>query len=207
MINEPYKLPDCYKSWCRYNDDIIKYQKAHKKSLQGYDGLCYSDFLPIDIDNKEKPEKSLDSCRDLLHFLEQTYGLPVDAVRIYFSGSKGFHLEIPTILFGKIEPTTNIPKIFKNIVISFGFNDIDTSIYHINGLWRLHNSVNSKSGLYKIPLTYSNISTLTYEQICYKAKVPNEAVIWTPYDDWNGIKSLQLLWKQSIPVVSEKLTV
>lgn len=207
LINEPYKLSDCYKSWCRFNDDIRKYQKAHNKSLQGYDGLCYSDFLPIDIDNKEKPERSLYSCRDLLQFLEQTYDVPIEAIRIYFSGSKGFHLEIPTVLFGNIKPSTNLPTIYKTIVISFGFNDIDTSIYHLNGLWRLFNSVNSKSGLYKIPLTYADINTLTYEQICHKAKVPNKTVIWTPFNDWNGIESLQLLWKQSIPAVSEKLTV
>ncbi len=207
LINEPYKLPDCYKSWCRYNDDIRKYQKAHDRSLQGYDGLCYSDFLPIDIDNKEKPERSLYRCRDLLKFLEQKYDIPIKAIRIYFSGSKGFHIEIPTILFGRIEPSRELPLIYKSIVLSFGFDDFDTKIYHINGLWRLPNSVNSKSGLYKIPLTYSDISTLTYEQICGKAKVPNNAIIWTPFNDWNSIESLQLLWKQSILVVSEKLTV
>lgn len=207
LINDPYKLPDCYRSWCRFSYDIIQYQNAHKKSLKGYDGLCYSDFLPIDIDNKEKPEKSLQSCRDLLQYFKQKYEVPIKAIRIYFSGSKGFHLEIPTILFGKIEPDINIPPIFKNIVKSFGFNDIDTKIYFQNALWRLPNSINSKSGLYKIPLTYADIMTSTYGQICNKAKVPNTSVIWTSYNDWDGIDRLELLWVQSIPPTSQKQVV
>lgn len=199
LINAPHMLPDCYKSWCRFSDDIIKYQNAHKKSLKGYDGLCYSDFLPIDIDHNEKPEKSIQSCNDLLRFLEQKYDVPLKAVRIYFSGSKGFHLEIPTILFGNIEPIINLPKIFKNIVKTFGFDDIDTKIYFKNSLWRLSNSVNSKSGLYKIPLNYADIVTLTYEQICLKAEVPNTNVIHTSYNDWTPIDELKKLYLQSIP--------
>lgn len=202
LINAPYKLPDCFKSWCRFSDNIIKYQKEHKKSLKGYNGLCYSDFLPIDIDNADKPEKSHKSCHDLLRFLEQKYDVPIKAIRIYFSGSKGFHLEIPTILFGKIEPADNIPLVFKNIVRSFGFDDIDTKIFFQNGLWRLSNSINSKSGLYKIPLTYYDISSLTYKQICQKAKVPNNTVIFTSYDDWTPIDELKKLYLKSIPSVS-----
>lgn len=204
LVNDPYKLPNCFRSWCRFSADIIKYQNAHKKSLRGYNGLCYSDFLPIDIDNEEHPERSLESCRELLQYLEQKYDVPIKAVRIYFSGSKGFHLEIPTILFGDIKPTLYIPRIFKNIVKSFNFNDVDTKIYHINGMWRLSNSINSKSGLYKIPLTYNDINTLTYDQICHKAQVPNKTIIWTAFDDWDSIDDLKHLWKQSIPATSHK---
>lgn len=204
LINEPYKLPDSFISWCRFSDDIIKYQNAHKKSLKGYNGLCYSDFLPIDIDNKEKPEMSLQSCLDLLRFLEQKYYVPINTIRIYFSGSKGFHLEIPTILFGNIQPSFDIPRIFKTIVKSFGFSDIDTKIYYQNCLWRLSNSINAKSGLYKIPLTYTDIINLSYEQLCHKAKIPNKSVIHTSFNDWNAIDSLKELWKNAVKKTPKK---
>lgn len=204
LINYPYKLPNCYRSWCRFSSDIIQYQNAHKKSIGGYEGLCYSDFFPIDIDNKDNPEKSLQSCRELVLHLKHKYDVPIKAIRIYFSGSKGLHLEIPTILFGDIEPAVNIPGIYKNIAKSFGFDDIDTKIYFQNGLWRLPNSINSKSGLYKIPLLYMDLNTLTYEQLCNKAKIPNTSVIWASYNDWTEIDGLQQLWNNSIPTTPLK---
>lgn len=200
LIKPPYKLPECYRSWCRFSDDIISYQNIHNKSLRGYDGLCYSDFLPIDIDNDTDPRKSLITCRELIEFLHQEYLVPIKSIRIYFSGSKGFHIEIPTILFGDIKPSRNLPLRFKSITKSFGFSDIDTKIYFKNGLWRLYNSVNGKSGLYKIPLSYSNLNNYSYNQIIELAKIPNNAVVWTSFNDWTEIEGLKQLWKQSKPI-------
>ncbi len=49
---------------------------------------------------------------------------------------------------------------------------IDTAIYEHNRLWRIPNTKNRKSGLYKIPLTFDQLATLSIDQIKKLAKQP-----------------------------------
>lgn len=199
-LKSEYESPDCFRTWCRYEKDIIEYQKAKKGSLSGFDSKHYSDFLPIDIDNKKNPEKSLPVCRDLIALLDQQYKLPIKSLRIYFSGSKGFHLEIPTNLFGDIEPSIELRLRFKKIVETLGFDDLDPLIYGRNWLWRFPNTINSKSGLYKIPLTFNDLNNLNYDKIKKLAKNPRNDVIITSWNEWEMIESFSDLWKKSKPI-------
>lgn len=195
-----YESPDCFRTWCRYKKDIIEYQKRNKGRIRGFDSNHYSDFLPIDIDNKKNPEQSLIICRDLIALLDQQYELPIKSLRIYFSGSKGIHLEIPTNLFGDIEPSIELRLRFKKIVETFGFNDLDPSIYGRNWLWRLPNTINSKSGLYKIPITNNELNNLNYDRIKELAKNPRHDFSFTSWNEWEMIASLFDLWKNSKPI-------
>ncbi len=198
-LKSEYEAPDCFRTWCRYKKDIIEYQKSSKGSLSGFDSKHYSDFLPIDIDNKKSPEKSLPNCRDLIALLDQQYELPIKSLRIYFSGSKGFHLEIPTNLFGDIEPSIELRLRFKKIVETLGFDDLDPLIYGRNWLWRFPNTINSKSGLYKIPLTYNELNNLNYDKIKELAKNPRYDFNFTSWNEWEMIESFSDLWKKSKP--------
>lgn len=199
-----YESPDCFRTWCRYKKDIIEYQKSNKGRLSGFDSKHYSDFLPIDIDNKKNPEQSLPTCRGLIAVLDQQYELPIKSLRIYFSGSKGFHLEIPTNLFGDIEPSIELRLRFKKIVETFGIDDLDFLIYGRNWLWRLPNTINSKSGLYKIPITYNELNNLNYDKIKELAKNPRIDVSITSWNEWGMIESFSDLWKKSKPITLPK---
>lgn len=193
-VKEPFKLPDSFKSWCKFDKSIISYQKSNKGSLRGYKGLCYSDFMPVDIDNNKEPHKTLNSCKEIIGFLECNYSVPVDALRIYFSGSKGFHIEIPSILFGDVKPSINLPNTFKSIANKFNFSDIDTKIYYSNGMWRLPNSINSKSGLYKLPISYKLLIESSYSDLCALATNPSHNFPSIPFSDWSPIKELEELF-------------
>ncbi len=203
-LGTSFNKQNCFRTWCRFEKDIIDYQTQNEGSLRGFNSSCYSDYLPIDIDNKNKPERSLITCKELIQYLEHEHSVIVKSLRIYFSGSKGFHLEIPTILFGDIVPSEDLPKRFKNIVLKFGFEDIDSKIYYKNCLWRLSNSINSKSGLYKIPITYDELTTLSYDKIKELANEPRYDFSFTSWNDWDTVDSLSVLWEDSKPMDKPK---
>jgi len=108
--------------------------------------------------------------------MKDTYELNLKTVRIYFSGAKGFHIEISAALFG-FEPSSELHRVFKAIAEKITPDDviIDTSIYDKMRLWRLPNTINSKSGLYKIPLLPKEVLDLSIDEIKELAREPR---IW-----------------------------
>ncbi len=135
--------------------------------------------------------------RDCLNYLEQEYGVPLDAIGIFFSGSKGFHLEIPVSLLGGIKPSDDLPWKFKNFVLSLGDWNFDERIYNHNRLWRITNSKNKKTGLFKIRLTTAELFFLSIEEIKEKAQAPVPLDTFADSDDWLPLPGLVELWRKS----------
>ena len=163
-----YKNQQAYSSYFLHSQEIIDYYKKTfnregKNTLEGYVGCVFADELKIDIDEKEK---SLDEVRKLLKKWESSYDLDLRYVRVNFSGSKGFHIRIPSVLFDEFEPSVDLPSIHKQIAkeLTFGVT-IDEGVYYTVGLFREVNSVNNKSGLFAIPLTNDELFTLSYDEI------------------------------------------
>jgi len=202
MLELPFSPIDCFRSWCKYDEEYLDYWKAHNGSVSGFAGKVDSSFIPFDIDNDEL-EKSHKTAKDFIGILEWVCYVPSKAISTYFSGSKGFHIEIPTILFGNIQPSSELPLQFKHIAKSFGFEDFDTKIYHRNALWRLPNTINSKTDLYKIPLTICEIRDLSIEELMVKALKPVTSYNICPYDEWNPNEHLVRLWEKSAKKVVE----
>lgn len=147
---------DVYKTYFRYPQAFVDhFNKQKPKSVKGYNGFAYADFFPIDIDAKDNLPKALELFQRVLETLEAKHNVNLNEIRMYFSGSKGFHIHIPAEMIG-IEPKQNIAQYFKRfaseLLTPMGI-EYDSSIYDIVRLWRVGNTINSKSGLYKIPLT------------------------------------------------------
>ncbi len=106
--------------------------------------------LYFDLDG----ETARDNAKTLLTVLKEQ-GCLEQSIQLYYSGNKGFHVEIPFEALG-IQPNHELnvvfSKIAKNIKEKCSIPALDTGIYDQVRLWRLPNSINSKSGLYKIPL-------------------------------------------------------
>jgi len=201
ILMDELELPrtrvDCYSSWCRYKSEFLSYWATNSHSLRGYQGSCFTDYIPIDIDNDDL-NYSLKTCRDFIKYIECSYDVPIKSLNIYFSGSKGFHIEIPISLFGKVEPASDLPYRIKDVVRSFGFDDIDQRIYKANSLLRIPNSINSKTTRYKIPITHKEITNLTLNQILDLSGQPRQIPIGIPPEEWQQREQLTRLWKECV---------
>jgi hypothetical protein len=185
---------DCFATYARFPNEMTEHFKSNKNSVSDYSGSLYSDVIPIDIDDKVGLENSLTAARKVLFKLEE-HGMNTKTTKIYFSGSKGFHYEIPAKLFG-LEPSPNLNEVLKNLVCRLMPDiQVDPNIYDKVRLWRLPNTINSKTGLYKIQLSAYELSTLSIDEIKKMAEKPRrDGNLWD--DEVELIPSLNKIYKE-----------
>ena len=167
----PDDIANCFTSMYRFRKEFQEHSKK-TGSVSGTSQFpCYSDYLWFDIDNTDL-EVALIDARQLLINIELIDSTLSEKVLNFFSGSKGFHFGLPAALFG-MKPSADLPRIHKRLAKTIAKDvSIDTAIYEHNRLWRIPNTKNSRSGHYKIPLTFDQLATLTIEEIKELAKQP-----------------------------------
>ena len=166
-IRKKFNNIDVYSTLYQYQDD----KEQNESDLSG---PLYLD-MDAPLNNEEDFKKLLSDLKMVLTHLENDYGIKKNEVRIYFSGSKGFHIIIPSIVFS-IPPTKLLNQYYKAIAQELNeftlFKFIDTTIYDNKRLIRLINSINGKTGLYKVPVPYTMLDDLTFETIKEYASSP-----------------------------------
>lgn len=158
-IRQRFKNIDAYSSNFLYNhedqndSDII--------------GPMYID-LDGDISNEEGYQNVKQDALSAISYINTHLKVPKEYIRIYFSGSKGFHLIIPHNVFG-IQPCKDLNSKYKKIALEINSHTlnktVDTRIYDKKRLIRLPHSINGKTGLYKVPLTEDILRASTYHSM------------------------------------------
>ncbi len=170
---------DTYCTYFRFDESFRDYVlKNH--TVKDYKGDYIATFLPFDIDN-DNLDKAKHNAIKIVECLQLRYGLLNNDIDIYFTGAKGFHIEVSAVVLGGFTPSQDLARIFKELAleISAGY-EIDPVIYESMRLWRLPNTINSKTGLYKIQLSIQELFTLTIEQIKDLAKNKREITTLLP---------------------------
>lgn len=142
----------------------------------------YLDFDDDDVEGHYLEERS-DVYR-AVQLLSKWFKVPVEQIRLYFSGSKGFHVIIPHEVFGwapSVDLNTKLKCVMTQIQKELGTGRIDGRIYDRKRLFRIPNSINGKSGLYKIPLTLDELMKISsYEELKQIASKPKLAMFPVP---------------------------
>jgi hypothetical protein len=169
---------DFYANLFSFDSNVIDYFNNNNKSISGYAGQALSDKLVFDFDHHTDLELARKDAVALVEGLEQIGA--DDSVIVYFSGSKGFHVEVLT---------TNEynPEELKAISIGMcgEMKTFDESIYTLVRAFRLPNTKHNKSGLFKIRLSKMELRDLTIDAIKELAAKPSdfeEAVEPTDFD-------------------------
>src|SRR5215212_993418 len=171
---------ECYTSVFRFGKDLEDYARDPEtgsgvNSVKGYKGKAQPVMVHFDIDREDLAEALGDS-QALVRRIVDVYEAEAGALRIYFSGSKGFHVEIPAECFGGFEPSIGAPEKVRAIALKIaGGTELDTATYDRTRLWRVPHTLNKKTGLYKIPLSYKELMTLSVEKIKELAKATRKA--------------------------------
>ena len=171
-----------------FTRNIFIDSKDLKSSIKQFDGDIYSTiykydstdqntanfiaplYLDLDIDNIE--DNFIKIKQDLLlviRRLKTLFYLEDKDIEIFFSGSKGFHILVSHKIFG-FEPSKNINKYYKKVATelkTYTINkSVDTKIYDSKRLFRVPNTINHKTGLYKVPISYDKVKAMnTYEEL------------------------------------------
>jgi len=193
---------ECYKSMF-YFDEGLKLHVEKTKSVSGYIGLHGADYLYFDFDGDLHKVKS--EVESFIRFLQVEY-MPIEYVQVYFSGNKGFHIGIPFKAISEPELSIDFHKTVKKMVakLTEGFKFVDASIYQINRLFRLENTINAKSGLYKIPITFEELVIKSVDEIKQLAKSPREIEQFQDIQQVAGLRELYLECKKPDDVLPKQ---
>lgn len=168
-----YRFPDSYLEHCQSTG-----------SVKGYAGHAYADYLPIDIDREGDLDGALKATICVAVVLHEMFDIDPSKLRYFFSGAKGYHLLIPVALMGEIEPSPLLPLAFRTMALGIADMasvEIDGKIYDINRLFRLADTQHGTSRLWKIELTWAELSTGSPDDHRELARRPR-LLKWEPHD-------------------------
>ena len=175
----PSEKEELYRSHFLHTEELTQLINQNRKpngksSIAGYDGEISADKIVIDIDSADLQTAHKEAKVLTDHFAKE-YDLYPTEYEINFSGSKGFHFRIPAENFGGFNSASDLHDKIKSIVLSLTNSiKIDTSVYDKTRLIRVVNSLNKKSGLYAVPLTFDEFMNLSIDKIKELAKAPRE---------------------------------
>lgn len=173
---------DYYTSLYTYEDHHLEHFKKNN-SVAGIKDVKTRRIL-FDFDDKNNIEASRKDALEVCARLVKK-GITEDSIRVYFSGNKGFNIELVTDQqFTRQE--------FVNIVFNLA-GDLSTFDTRINDEARIIRAPLTKhpvSGLYKIPLSVSDLAAASMEEISSWAIDPTTFDVQALKDD---------LWVTSLP--------
>ena len=159
---------EIYRSMFLYHEDIVDFV-AKNGSVTGFNGLQSIDKLVIDIDyvknDNDMGNETRNKVLDVIDNMEKLLIQP-DQYNIWFSG-KGFHIHLGNV-YGFEDSNQLAKQVRATMQRDFG-EHIDI-IYDSRRLIRAGHSYHKSSGLYKIPISYTELSELKYIDIAELAQ-------------------------------------
>ena len=155
---------DYYTSAFFYNEDQYNTFKTTGTVAGINDTL--TNKLYWDFDSADNLNQAKDDAHTLCARLAKIYNLASDNIALFFSGKKGFQVEVT------FQSETFTPQEVKNICLNVGegLNTLDRQIYNANRILRLPLSKHQDTGLFKVPLDFTGLADATIEEIKNEAR-------------------------------------
>jgi hypothetical protein len=143
-------------------------------STKDYGGPCGGPFIWWDIDRLDDLERALSDARKLAAAILARFNtLDDDDLLLFYSGSKGFHVGLPT--FWAPPPSLTFHRTARRFAETLAAGagvSIDTGVYDKVRLFRAPNSWHPKTGLHKRRLKLDELLHLDAGGICQLASTP-----------------------------------
>lgn len=155
---------DYYTSAFLYNDE--QYNTFKKTGTVAGITDTITNKLYWDFDSADNLDMAKEDARTLCARLVKIYDMDPANVALFFSGKKGFQVEI------NFKDELFSPAQVKNICLNIGsgLETLDRQIYNANRILRLPLSKHQDTGLYKTPLDFEGLGDATIEDIKEAAK-------------------------------------
>jgi hypothetical protein len=143
-------------------------------STKGYDGPCHAPWLWLDIDRPDLGQALTDARRLAAGILARYSTLDEGDLLVFFSGSKGFHVGLPTVAWSP-EPSADFNRIARRFAERLAAGRgvaIDGGVYDKVRAFRAPNSRHPKTGLHKRRVAYDELLGLPLDRIRELAQQP-----------------------------------
>jgi len=162
---------EVYLSAFQHGSDFAEYVTLHHTEA-GYSGPATSLHIHYDIDRAADIELARTDTAILCQFIIERYLIPENELLIFFSGSKGFHVEMPSSLCGEMPLSSDYYghiKAYASMMAAMAGVKIDESVYSRNSLFRAPNSKHGKTGLFKRQVTFDELTHMAMPEILQMA--------------------------------------
>jgi hypothetical protein len=109
-------------------------------------------YFDLDSDNLDHSHEEV---KRLYSFFSDF--MPENSIRVYFTGFKGFHVELEALTLG-VTPSNSLHEIFRYIANDIkgqlSLETVDFAVYDPRRMWRLPGSMHQKTGLFKNDLSF-----------------------------------------------------
>lgn len=183
-----------YLSAFTFAADFREYLDTHQ-TPKGFGGVCCAPWLWFDLDREGDLDAALRDALRLGAFLMERFRLDDADLLTFFSGSKGFHLGIPTELW-RPYPSNKFHRVarrFAEGLANAAGVVIDSGVYDRVRAFRAPNSRHPKTGLHKRRFSFDELRGLTVARILELAGTPerfdipfNDACSERAVADWNA---------------------
>ncbi len=194
---------ECYLSAFTFGDDFRQRADAiGQLDVKGYSGQSWSPFVWFDIDRDDLDRATTDA-RRLAVAIDERFRLADDVLLVFFSGSKGYHLGLPTWLWSpdpSVTFNTIARRFAETLAASIGVV-IDTGVYDRVRAFRAPNSRHPRTGLHKRRLTLDELLHLSTDRIVELAREP------APFDLREPLEASPLAradWQAAIEAVEQQ---
>lgn len=192
------KNSDWYRSLYKYTAE----QKQKIEETGSVSGIrdTLTDTLFFDFDSKDDVEKARQDALTAATRLVEN-GIDEDSIACYFTGSKGFSLEVTL-------DELLTPEQFKATVfhVAGDLESFDKVVNDPNRIVRIANTKHNKSGLYKIPLTPEELSETALDDIRLIAKNPRSESRLLKVSKLPESLRVKLKKEKSIESIAKELT-
>jgi hypothetical protein len=144
-------------------------------STAGFAGVCWAPWLWLDIDRTSDLAAALAAARRLAAFvLERFPALDDSDLLAFHSGSKGFHVGIPSCAWAPAPAATFhlVARRFAESIAERAGVAIDGGVYDMVRAFRAPNSRHPKTGRHKRRLSFDELLGLSLERILQLAERP-----------------------------------
>lgn len=201
-----------FKQWKRVKEDevpekLIKPSKNYRSfvSVQMFEKPRHEDgevfWMPVffDLDHKKDLDVPLADAKKLVVYFTKQLDIPAAFVRVYFSGSKGFHVIVaPEVFDMRPDPELHLKVKKACLFVSelLKLKAFDHTVYSIRRMLRAYNSIHEKTKLYKIELSHQELNK-GIPWIKEKAKMPQKEPVWDAeeVDDIGIVEDAAEFWK------------
>lgn len=157
----------------KYYNNTDVYKGCYYRNNEKLMGDFYLDFdADITDDNYNNFKQYV---IDVYKAIQSDFLLKDEHMKLYYSGAKGFHLIIPAhnIGFAVME---NLNEAYKKIAMYYKLicPFVDTKIYDSRRVLRLPNSINSKTNLYKVEISFNELILNDFHSLKMLALNPRE---------------------------------
>ena len=131
-----------------------------------YSGPLYFDF-DLDTTDEEGLVKTTNAFKLFLIALQDDYDVNLQTLKLFATGGRGYHIEVPMKTFITKVPTAGVPMlpmVYREMAIELAVETLDLAIYSTRRgrMWRVPN-IERKNGRFKVPISVAEALSMDSE--------------------------------------------